>query len=62
MTEAEYKQLQRLRYKNKNVAVGLLLLAGVLSVYGYSMYAVKKDSLQLDELLDDEFENNSKKN
>ena len=54
ITEEQYKQLQRLRYKRKNTVVGLLLLGGVLSVYGYSMYAVQQDPLQLDELLEDE--------
>ena len=50
ITEEEYKRLQWQRYRSKNIAVGLLLLGGVLSVYGYSMYAVSQDPLKLDEL------------
>jgi hypothetical protein len=49
MTEKEYMLLRR-SYRKKNIAVGLLLLTGVLSVYGYSMYAVNQDPLKLDEL------------
>lgn len=59
ITEEEYKRLQWQKYKNKNIAVGLLLLGGVLTIYGYSMYAVSQDPLQLDEL---EGEVNSKSN
>lgn len=50
ITEEDYKRLQWKKYKSKNIAVGLLLLGGVLSVYGYSMYAVSQDPIQLDEI------------
>ena len=62
MTMEEYQRMQAAKYRKKNRLVSLLLLAGVLSVYGYSMYAVKQDPLNLDELLlEDEGSNNSKK-
>lgn len=51
ITEEEYKHLQWQSYRKKNIAVGLLLLAGVLTVYGYSMYSVNQDPLKADELL-----------
>ena len=51
ITEEEYKRLQWQSYRKKNLAVGSLLLAGVLAVYGYSMYAVNQDPVKLDELL-----------
>ena len=61
MTVDEYHRMQAARYRRKNVVVCLLLLAGVLSVYGYSMYAVKQDPLKLDELvLEDKNSNTSK--
>ena len=64
ITEEQYKLLQRQRYKRRNRTVGLLLLAGVLSVYAYSMYAVQQDPLQLDELIQDkiskDIDNNTK--
>lgn len=50
ITAEEYKLLQLHRYRKKNIAVGVLLLAGVLSVYGYSMYAVNQDPLRVEEL------------
>ena len=40
----------RQTFRKKNITVGLILLAGVLTVYGYSMYAVNQDPLKLDEL------------
>ena len=59
ITEEEYKRLQWKKYRSKNIGVGLLLLGGVLTIYGYSMFAVSQDPLQLDEL---EGEVNSKSN
>lgn len=59
VTEEEYKRMQTVRYRKKNIGLILLLLTGVLSVYGYSMYAVKQDPLLLDELLLDENENSN---
>lgn len=47
----EYERLRRQSFRKKNLAVGLLLLGGVLTVYGYSMYAVNQDPLKMDELL-----------
>ncbi len=32
--------------------MGLCLLGGVLSVYGYSMFAVKQEHLNLDDIVD----------
>ena len=51
ITMEEYARLRWHSYRKKNIAVGLLLLGGVLTVYGYSMYAVNQDPLKLDELL-----------
>ena len=48
--EAELNRLARMRYRRRNWLLGLGLLTGVLSIYGYSMYAVKQESLDLDEL------------
>ena len=48
--DTELNRLAMLRYRRRNWLVGLGLLAGVLSIYGYSMYAVKQESLDLDEL------------
>ena len=47
---AEMNRLARMRYRRRNWLLGLGLLTGVLSIYGYSMYAVKQESLDLDEL------------
>lgn len=41
------RRLQRVR--QRNIFTGLLLAAGVFSVYGYSMYAVKQENF-LDDL------------
>lgn len=56
ITQEDYRRLQRLQHKKRNAVVGFLLVAGVLTFYGYSMYAVKQDPLQLDELLEDNME------
>ena len=50
LLEAELNRLARMRYRRRNWLVGFGLLAGVLGIYGYSMYAVKQESLDLDEL------------
>ena len=56
ITADDYTRLMRLKYRRKNAVVGLLLLTGVFGVYGFSMYQVKQEPLQLDELLTDEQE------
>lgn len=48
--DAELNRLALMRYRRRNWILGLGLLAGVLGIYGYSMYAVKQESLDLDEL------------
>ena len=48
--EAELNRVARMRYQRRNWIVGFGLLAGVLGIYGYSMYAIKQESLDLDEL------------
>ena len=48
--EAKLNRLALMRYRKRNWFVGLSLIAGVLGIYGYSMYAVKQESLDLDEL------------
>ena len=50
LSDAELNRLLRMRYRRRNWIVGLSLFAGVLGIYGYSMYAVKQESLDLDEL------------
>ena len=50
LLDAELNRLSLMRYRRRNWIVGLSLLAGVLGIYGYSMYAVKQESLDLDEL------------
>lgn len=63
ITEKEYQQIRWQSYRKKNLAVGLVLLAGVLTVYGYSMYAVNQDPLKLDDLsLDEEIRSSKSKN
>lgn len=48
--DVELNRLAMLRYRRRNWLLGLGLLTGVLSIYGYSMYAVQQESLDLDEL------------
>ena len=48
--DAELNRLAMLRYRRRNWLLGLGLLTGVLSIYGYSMFAVQQESLDLDEL------------
>ena len=48
--EAELNRLALMRYRRRNFFLGLGLLTGVLSIYGYSMYAVRQESLDLDDL------------
>ena len=48
--EAELNRLALMRYRRRNWLLGLGLLAGVLGIYGYSICAVKQESLDLDEL------------
>ena len=48
--DAELNRLAMMRYRRRNWFLGLGLLTGVLSIYGYSMFAVKQESLDLDEL------------
>ena len=50
LEDAELNRLALLRYRRRNLFLGLGLLAGVLGIYGYSMYAVKQESLDLDDL------------
>ena len=50
LLEAELNRLALMRYRRRNWLLGFGLLAGVLGIYGYSMYAVKQESLDLDEL------------
>ena len=50
LLEAELNRLARMRYRRRNLLVGFGLLAGVLGIYGYSMFAVQQESLDLDEL------------
>ena len=45
------KEMVRRRYKKRNTLVGLGLAAGVLGIYGYSMFAVKQENF-----LDEEFD------
>lgn len=53
MSREDYHRLQVARYRKKNIVVWLSLLAGVLGIYGYSMYSVQQDPLLLDEILED---------
>lgn len=63
ITVEEYQRIQWQGYRKKNLAVGLLLLAGVLTVYGYSIYAVNQDPLKIDDLsLDNEVRTSKSKN
>ena len=50
LVDAELNRLAMMRYRRRNWLLGLGLLTGVLSIYGYSMYAVKQESLDLDDL------------
>lgn len=50
-TEQDIKRMMMRKYRSRNIRVGLGLVAGVLGIYVYSMYAVKKDS-HLDEEFD----------
>lgn len=50
LTESDLKWLAMQRYRRRNVITGLSILAGVLGVYTYSMWAVKQE-----DFLDEEF-------
>jgi len=50
LTESDLKWLAMRRYRRRNVITGLTILAGVLGVYTYSMWAVKQE-----DFLDEEF-------
>ncbi len=50
--EQDVIRLRMRRYRRRNAAVGLGLVAGVLGIYAYSMLAVKQESF-----LDEEFDN-----
>ncbi len=52
IVETEVKRIILSRYRRRNAIVGLCLLGGVLSVYGYSMFAVRQESLNLDDIVD----------
>lgn len=52
LTETEMKRLLMSRYRKRNAIVGLCLLGGVLSAFGYSMFAVRQETLSLDDLVD----------
>ena len=50
LTDSDLKWLAMRRYRRKNTIVGLSVLAGVLGVYAYSMWAVKQE-----DFLDEDF-------
>ena len=50
LTASDLKWLAMRRYRKKNAIVGLSILAGVLGVYAYSMWAVKQE-----DFLDEDF-------
>ena len=50
LTDSDLKWLAMRRYRRKNTIVGLSILAGVLGVYTYSMWAVKQE-----DFLDEDF-------
>lgn len=50
LTDSDLKWLAMRRYRKKNAIVGLSILAGVLGVYTYSMWAVKQE-----DFLDEDF-------
>ena len=50
LTDSDLKWLAMRRYRKKNTIVGLSILAGVLGVYAYSMWAVKQE-----DFLDEDF-------
>ena len=52
LAENEVKRIMLARYRRRNGILGLCLLGGVLSVYGYSMFAVKQEHLDLDDIVD----------
>ena len=52
LTETEMKRLLMSRYRKRNALVGLCLLGGVLTAFGYSMFAVRQETLNLDEIVD----------
>ena len=47
---AELNRLAMMRYRRRNWLLGLGLLTGVMSIFGYSIFAVRQESLDLDEL------------
>lgn len=49
--DAEIKRFLMKKYRNRNITVGLCLAAGVLGIYGYSMFAVKQENF-----LDEDFD------
>ena len=57
VTDTQLKQLFRRKLRKRNALVGLGLLAGTLSVYAYSMLAVKQELL--DDILDEVTTTNS---
>ena len=50
ISENDYNNMMRLKYRKRNAAVGLLLFTGVFSVYFYSMFAINQEPL--DKILD----------
>jgi len=50
LTDSDFRWLTLWRYRRKNAIVGLSILAGVLGIYTYSMWAVKQK-----DFLDEEF-------